>query len=169
MLLFSLIVPITGTYIWLKYEKKLIKREMKQKMICEIDESELAILKFAKSEVGYKLHFENANEFEFESQMYDVVEFELSEDSIIYKCWCDNDESRLNKKLANLVSDFLNANQKKQENDKKLINYLKTLYCEEFSDLLMWPQTQINTKNKPPFCYYSSLGVLPNIPPPKSI
>ena len=58
-------------------------------MIAGIDKSELVLFKFSKEETTTKLNWKHAKEFEFNQQMYDVVEKQVSKDSIHYWCWWD--------------------------------------------------------------------------------
>ncbi|MFM9945448.1 MAG: hypothetical protein ACKVQB_09480 [Bacteroidia bacterium] len=128
ILLICLIAPITGTYIWLKYEKKQTKHEVKRQMIAGMDKNELVLLKFTRVQKETTLRWKHCKEFEFKGQMYDIVERELKGDSIFYRCWWDNTETKLNKKLDRLVSEVLGGNQQNKDNNKRLIQFFKSLY-----------------------------------------
>lgn len=166
-LLFCLIAPITGTYIWLKYEKKRTRHEVKSKMMERLDENDLVLLKFSTVDKELKLNWEHSNEFEYKGQMYDIVETKISGDTTYYTCWWDNDETKLNKKLTNLVSDVLGKNQQNKENNKRLIQFFKSLYHTKNFDFVAHYQLTdkkyfINNSGS-----NTSFSLDPLVPPPQ--
>lgn len=96
-LFFSLLVPLTGTYLWLYCEKAAVKQQVKQKILGGIDKEELISLTFKTKETTKILHWEHAREFEYQGRMYDVVETIEKGDSITYWCWPDHEETQLNR------------------------------------------------------------------------
>ena len=90
--------------------------------------SELVLMKFTQSESQTKLRWEHAKEFEFDGQMYDIIETEIKGDSIFYRCWWDHAETMLNKQLKNLVADALEKDPKNNESQKRLLHFYKSLY-----------------------------------------
>lgn len=117
---------------FLKYQKKLVKKEIKRKIIAGLDKQELVLLKFSTKETQTLLRWEHAKEFEFKGEMYDVVETKITSDSIHYWCWWDFEETALNKKLFELTSLALNNNPQKKETQNQLINFYKSLFFENF-------------------------------------
>src|SRR5688572_27780769 len=103
-LFLSLTVPFAGTYTWLQYHKHQTKRAIKWRMIAGMQGEELELLKFSKAETQTKLRWEHSREFEYNSQMYDVVAVITKADSVFYWCWWDNEETLLNKQLGQLVA-----------------------------------------------------------------
>ena len=77
-----LIAPAVVTYSWLQQRKRVVKKEVKWKMIVGIDKSELVLLKFSKAAMASKLKWKHAKEFEFNNQMYDIGDKVVSKDSI---------------------------------------------------------------------------------------
>ena len=108
------------TYLWLNLQKKQVKREVKWEIIEGIDRSELVLIQLSKSEVEEKLEWEHSKEFEFEGEMYDVVEFEETPDSIKYWCWWDHEETALNKNLADVVNNLLGNHPDRKEKEQKV-------------------------------------------------
>lgn len=96
-LLAIMLVPFTGTYFWLQYQKKIIRKEVKTKIINKIDRKELVMFIFTKEETETKLRWEHSKEFEYLGQMYDIVESNTNGDTITYWCWHDHKETKLNK------------------------------------------------------------------------
>ncbi len=52
-------------------------------------------LKFSKTEITTKLNWKHSKEFEFNNQMYDVVDKVVTRDSIRYWCWWDFKETEI--------------------------------------------------------------------------
>lgn len=88
---------------YLKWEKKIIKREIKHKIIAGIDKNELVKLEFGYDELK-NLRWEHSKEFEYNGEMYDIVETEIKKEKVIYYCWWDNEETKLNRQLNNLLN-----------------------------------------------------------------
>jgi hypothetical protein len=125
-----LIAPLATTLLFLQFQKKQVKKELKRKIIAGIDKSELVLLKFTEEESLNQIKWEHSKEFEYKGEMYDVVEKEVHGDVIYYWCWWDHEETKLNKQLITLVDHFLGNNPTKQEKQGKLLDYFKKLYFE---------------------------------------
>ncbi|PTB91022.1 hypothetical protein C9994_16285, partial [Marivirga lumbricoides] len=97
-----LFAPGLITYSWLSHQKRAVKHEVKWKMIAGMDKNELVLLKFT-SEEAKVLKWEHAKEFEYQNEMYDVVEQQTIGDTTYYWCWWDHEETALNKQLSLLV------------------------------------------------------------------
>lgn len=168
LLICLLTLPVSSTYVYLKIYKNQIKKEIKHKIINEIDKKELVLLKFSHSEAKTKLKWEHSKEFEYNQEMYDVVEKEITKDSVFYWCWWDFEETKLNRKLMALVKNHLGKSEQKQEKESTLFHFLEKLFFEEMATFL-----KFSTSNK---AY--SLGYLNNyqslhqdvfLPPPELV
>ncbi len=160
--------PLAGTYIWLKHEVKIARKEVKMQLIKGLNKSELVTLKFAKSKVSSELKFEHSKEFEYHGEMYDVVKSVEKSDTIIYTCWWDNKETKLNKQLAHLMDDIIGSNPQNKENQKRLVNFYKSLFHENTASLIA--DNPLFTGNS----YYSFNNFIysincpaPPVPPPE--
>jgi hypothetical protein len=167
-LLCCLFAPITGTYLYLKHEKKLIKREIKAHLLTGIDKKECIQLTFKLSDSQSKLRWEHAKEFEWNGQMFDVLHKKVIGDSIQYTCWWDNKEGQLNKKLTELVSNFIGNHAQNKENNKRLYHYFKSLYCERIVTNFNLSFKLVKIQYHENQVLVKSMGNKPNIPPPKS-
>ena len=128
MLLLTLVVPLVGTYWVLQKRKKIVRKEIKWKIIEGIDKKELVCLSFSKTDVEFKLKWKHSKEFEFEGEMYDIVEKQESKDSFSYWCWWDYEETQLNKSLSNVVGKTLQNDPYNKLNKNKLLVFFKSLY-----------------------------------------
>lgn len=120
-LFFSLLVPFTGTYLWLYCEKAAVKQQVKQKILGGIDKEELISLTFKTTETSEILHWEHPGEFEYLGRMYDVVETKVKGDSISYWCWPDHEETQLNRQINEMAK---TDTEKNTPINNSLIKYL---------------------------------------------
>ena len=127
-LLFSLVAPLTITFFWLKHQKSTVRREVKQNMIAGLDKNELVLLKFTAQESQTKLHWEHSEEFEYNDQMYDIVETQIKGDTTYYWCWWDNEETKLNKQLDELLAYALGNNPQNKDSQKQLSDIFESFY-----------------------------------------
>lgn len=135
--------------------------------MANIDSSKLELLKFAQSEIQTKLRWEHSREFEFEHQMYDVVESKIVGDSIYYWCWWDHEETELNQLLKELAIQAFDQHPKNKQQQERLLNYLKSLYCIhhlEADSIVYFPP---NSPSVADTIEYSSLCISPPTPPPR--
>jgi len=95
-------MPFFGTYALLRHHTRVVRREVKRRLVDEMDKGELVSLEFTRGEAE-KLRWEHEDEFELNGHMYDVVEKEIAGDSIKFWCWPDHKEARLKKQLNSLV------------------------------------------------------------------
>lgn len=167
ILLFILIVPVVVTYTWLQQHKRAVKREVKWNMIAGIDKKELVFFTFSNKDIVTKLRWEHDKEFEFQKQMYDVVEKVVAKDSTKLWCWWDHDETKLNKQLQRLlVGVFQNDLESKTKQNAAYKFYTLLFFQPQFSwkpFFLTIYNKQFNGKNT----IYKSITSLTSLPPPK--
>ena len=167
LLLFCLVAPVTTTLIFLKYQKRLVRKEIKRKIIAGIDKEELVLLKFTEDDMQCQLKWEHSKEFEFKGEMYDVVESQTLGDTTFFWCWWDYKETRLNKQLSNLLTTAWGNNPVNKEQHKRLISFFKLLYYAETQDETLEPcGNQIDLS----FCQQILLSTVyysPPAPPPE--
>ena len=166
LLLFCLIAPITATFTFLHYQKKQIKKEVKRQIIAGIDKEELVLLKFTEEESQTKLRWEHSKEFEYNGQMYDIVDKEIRGDTIYYWCWWDHEETELNKKLDNLVAYALGHDAQRKDSQKRVEDFYKTLYFSSNSNWALFLIQSGQTRTIYKF-NYQTISFPPPVPPPE--
>ncbi|MBN1252346.1 MAG: hypothetical protein JXA16_09415 [Bacteroidales bacterium] len=166
LLFLILFVPFIATYSWLSHKKKLIKKEVKNLIVSNIDKNQLTVFKFQINEIESKLKWKHSKEFEYNGQMFDIVESKIINDSITYLCWPDNEETVLNKKLQALLNLALGKNPLTNKNKSRLINFYNTLYFNNIEKINF-----VNEKNHNLISYYynnyKSIYLSPQNPPPQ--
>ena len=168
LLIFSVVSPFWLFFSILQFEKHSLKKEIKRNIIAGINKSELVLLKFSKEEIKTKLRWEHSKEFEYNNEMYDIVESEAKNDSIFYWCWWDYEETNLNKKLDMLVKHASGMNKKNTEQANRITNFFSSFYYNNFAD--DYNIESPISKAAFPICLlnYSSRNTIPDTPPPQS-
>jgi hypothetical protein len=164
--LFCLIVPLVVTFACLQYQKVMVRKEVKHTIIHGIDKADLVLLRFTEKESQTQLRWERTKEFEFKGQMFDIVERETKGDTTYYWCWCDREETRLNKMLDELVAKILGSNPQTRESQEKLVEYYMNLYYGSdfvFATIPVPIKHDFYMYNKS----YSSIYLSPPFPPPR--
>jgi hypothetical protein len=129
-LLAFLIVPLQSSFVGIQFRKKMLRKEIKHKIIAGLNEDELVKLKFANSEIQKKLKWKHSKEFEFNGEMYDIVKTKKTADSTEYYCWWDSEESSLNRKLIALVCQNLPDLPENKELGFQLSNFYKSIFFQ---------------------------------------
>jgi hypothetical protein len=120
---------MVGTYGWLQMQKRAMRKEVKHKLMAQVDKSQLVLLKFTSEEATKQLEWEHSKEFEYQNEMYDVVSTETHGDTTYYWCWWDYEETDLNRQLVNLTTLALNKDPQHQK--RQLAQFLQHLFVEE--------------------------------------
>jgi hypothetical protein len=98
-----LIQPAIGAAPWLLREKAAVKSEARERLRGGLEEAAIVTLSFTLEESRTVLRWEDEQEFEYEGRMYDVVETRVEGGTVSYRCWRDEEETRLNERLKELA------------------------------------------------------------------
>ncbi len=104
LLLLSFAIPFWGAVTVLQFQKAKTRKEVKKQIKAGLFPEELTLLVFSKTEAKGLLHWEHDKEFEFNGQMYDVVERGQSGDSVWFLSYWDHHETKIKKSLKDLIS-----------------------------------------------------------------
>lgn len=166
VLLFAFAAPVTTAFMFLQYQKKQVKREVKWKMIAGIDREELVVLKFTEAEKKTELNWKHSKEFEYRGEMYDIVETAVSGDTTTYWLWWDSEETKLNRQLDDLVAQVFGKSPKDEKGQEMLTQFYKQLfyaYAEPVSSAFIG----VETTYTPYAENFSSALLTPPSPPPR--
>lgn len=136
-------------------------------MISATNHDELVHLRLTEEEKQEELHWKHQREFEYRGEMYDVVKTETEGEITHFTLWHDHEETRLNKKLDELVAIALGDSPKKQENEKKLNDFFKSLFVvgdQLASGTILLAE---NVKYHPAKNYKQQGSHSPPVPPPE--
>lgn len=159
--------PVATTIISLRFERKMIRKEVKRMIIAGLDKKDLVLIKLTRSEKKTQLRWKHSKEFEYKGQMYDIVEKEYKNGITYFWCWWDFEETSLNKKLTRLAAHIFDNSTNKQQKEKKLSNFYHSLYFEECSTQIVWIKIsdRINLSLNQPEFYQNRSNSPPNPPP----
>jgi hypothetical protein len=113
-----------------------------------------------------QLKWKHSREFEFNGEMYDIVEEEMTGDTMHYWCWWDNEETRLNQQLDDLISKSSGTNKEQKQTQQRLSQFFHSLYITFIPASLQW----IPKINRPDFKYHfniKTIDISPPNPPPE--
>lgn len=165
LLFLCLLAPFAITYTFLRVQKHQLKRNIKHTIIKAIDKNELVLLRFSIKEATEKLDWEHSKEFEFEGEMYDVVEKRESKDSVIFWCWWDNKETMLNRQLAGVLLNSWQQNDNQKQQNDYLIQYTKNWLSCDSSPKCPADKFSFIQSPSPGYLFYH-INFLPPIPTP---
>ena len=95
--------PFAGAIPWLQIKKAVVRKDVNRSIIQGLENDRLIVLRFLKEETETLLRWEHPGEFEYDGQMYDVVETWTAGDTVFYRCWWDREETKLNDRLRELA------------------------------------------------------------------
>lgn len=136
LLLCTFLLPFVGRYASIEYQARVVKKQVKRKMIAGINCTELVPLTISKQDAANKLNWHHSKEFEYLGQMYDIVYTDsLGNDSLQYWLYWDNEETKLNRQLASLVANVLGHDPVQQDRNAQFNNFAKDIFCIEIFTL----------------------------------
>lgn len=166
LLFICLVAPLVATFTFLHHQKASVRKELKHRIIDGVDRDELVLLKFTIAESRTKLRWKHTKEFEFAGQMYDIVEKQISGDTIYYWCWWDHEETRLNRQLDDLVAKVLGNNPQRKDRQDKTIEFLKKLYCNNSIEFAMLMK-EVKLHYPAGTGQFPAIAHSPPVPPPR--
>lgn len=160
-------MPVVATYCFLHLQKKQIKKEIKWKIIEGIDKEELVLLKFDRTQTHSQLHWKHSKEFEYQGEMYDVVDSGIVGDTIYYWCWWDHEETELNKMLKEIMMLSPGKHPMNRDSQFRLLQFFNSLFFAE-ADLVI-NNLCIELKVNYFFAFHpiNSFSGSPPVPPPE--
>lgn len=168
LLLICLTAPFAGSYCWLHYEAYLVSKDVKRQILTGMDRDELILLSFTTAEAE-NLKWKHAREFEFNSNLYDIVELETQGDTTLYWCWLDSKETRLGKQLDQLITMALDKDPQNKNNRNHPPQRISTYYL---INPISWSLSQEEPpalQPRSPGFSDCSVSFSPPAPPPKTV
>ena len=152
-LLLCFTAPVAGTYLWLRFERKQVRREVKAKILNGIERDQLTLLSFTYTQAAQQLTWEHAGEFTYKDEKYDIVEQHTNHGKTKYWCWHDTKESGLDKQLTDLVHKAFGDGKQRNERDKQVVQVFKVLHYQPYFPTHIHSQNEdFETTEKACFC-----------------
>lgn len=167
LLLISLYLPSLGTFLWFRHHQQIIRKEVKEKFVSNLDDSQLELLIFSQEEVDHLIVWKHSEEFKYNGFMYDIVKRKLENGTYSFWCWKDDKETILSKKLDTILANIFGDNPQEQQKQQHLHQFLTTVFQSKIES---WePVIPYYQEEKTDFYYldhYQSLSMVPIAPPP---
>ncbi len=128
LFLVTFVAPFWGTYFYLTIQQKYIKEGVQNKIEEGIPINEMVKLTFSKSEIDKVLRWEHDKEFQYNGQMYDVVEVTDVGDSLQYLCWWDKAETATKKNKQDLLHTGIDTSNPGKHFPSTFSDYYKSIY-----------------------------------------
>ena len=147
----------------------MVRKEVKSEMLAGIDKSELVFFTFSLIDTKTKLDWKHSKEFEYNGEMYDIVEKTHTKDSIQYLCWWDHEETKLSKQLSKLLVSAFQSDAPSKNKKEQIVNFYKSIY---FQDMFSWEPFYVlvpSIKNIAPKICYKSIPFTISLPPPENV
>lgn len=94
--------PVVVVFMFLYYQKQVIKNKVATQILSRIHKEDLVLLKSTKNTSSH-YRWMNNKEFRYNGRMYDVVRIEHKKDTTYYWCWQDDEETTINQQIDHLV------------------------------------------------------------------
>ncbi|MGW8123804.1 hypothetical protein ACV07N_14195 [Roseivirga echinicomitans] len=128
ILLALLTLPFGGTYLFLEMEKVKAKQYAAIAIANIETPVEMVHLAFTEAQMKSELRWEHAGEFEYKTQMYDIISREVKGDTTYFYAYWDKLESLVNNKLKELITLHLGGESDQKDDSQLVISLLKALY-----------------------------------------
>jgi hypothetical protein len=162
-----LVLPAWGTYLFLHALKNQAKSEAMALVSKKEMEADLVTLKFGKEETA-SLRWEHPGEFEYQGQMYDIMDTRTTADSVIYKCYADHKESRINKAIARTLAGAAGKHHDQQNKNRNLLDFFRISYIPATKGSISSTLPQLSIQHSTFKIQNSTLNPpQPPSPPPK--
>jgi len=123
VLVFVFFYSIMGFYLNFEIAQYRIKEEIKEKIINNLPEKELTLVKISSSDNNKITWMEDGKEFRYDGNMFDVVRIRTKSDTTYYYCFSDEKESKLFVNLDKLVKEQTDNSQSRTNQKKQDITY----------------------------------------------
>jgi actin-related protein len=118
-----------GFYLNFEIEQFRIKEEIKDKIINNLPEKDLTLVKISSRDKEKITWTEDSKEFRYNGNMFDVVNIKIKSDTTCYYCFNDEKESQLFTNLDKLVKEQTDNSRSRTCEKKQDITY----FFHEFS------------------------------------
>jgi hypothetical protein len=167
LLTIVLLAPIAGSLIFFELRKSFIRNEVENKILSGLSQKEIMTLKFSLAETKTRLNWKHAREFEFEGQMFDIMDINLVGDTVIVSCFLDQKETRLKIQKEKIIAKALGHDPLGKNHSEKIKNFFNSGFHLVLFD---WKPADLSSKIVPvanPVSHFCSIALSPAAPPPK--
>ena len=165
-LLFVLTLPFWLTPGFLYIQKEQIKYKLKEKLKQQLTYKDFETLRFSRKQAKENLEWEHDSEFEYNGYMYDVIRKTVSQDSVSFVVWKDDDETKINQELDNVLQTLYS--QPDPIHQGHFISFIKTLIYQESNEFLTFQWGSFSSEKNGFYHFlYSDPEIAIASPPPQ--
>ena len=165
LLFFCLLAPPVLIATIIHQEKRVVRKSVKKRLIAGIAREELVLLKFSSRQKETLLNWEHSREFEYNGQMYDVVEAVQHGDTTSYWCWPDDAETELNRQLEGLMVQNWGQHPEKNKHQKRWLDFFNDLFHHTIGAYTFFGPVEKMTRPVHPAGIRIQAGNTPSPPP----
>ena len=131
LLIFTLTLPFSSTYIYFKQRQYVIKKSVKRQIKRGVSEKDLVLLKIplwlenTENEQFERIH---SKEFRYKGEMYDIVRSENHGRETWYYCIWDKEETALFAQLNELFEKAWGNDRSQQQTNERLNQFLHSIF-----------------------------------------
>jgi hypothetical protein len=124
--------PFWGTYTYFQVQQRKIRNEVTRKAEAGFEKTRLVLIKFTREKAENDLKWNDAREFEYKGQMYDIVQQTLHSDTIYYTCYKDHKETKLKESKDRMIAKAVGQDPSRKNQSEKLTDFFKTVFSQDF-------------------------------------
>jgi len=123
----AMLLPFWGAFSLLKFEQCVHRKSVKRAFLNALPPVSLTRIAVLSTDKDVVLKWEHSREFEWNRDMYDIVNQNIEGDSTIYHCWKDHQDTALNNRLEGVIKLAWQGRDQNQENPPEL-EFLKRVF-----------------------------------------
>jgi len=152
----------------LQWKKAQVRHEVKEQMVEGMDRAELVEIRLGWAEMG-ELEWEHEKEFEYQGEMYDVVEKRVEGGEMVFLCWPDQQESALNRQLEQLAARALGHDSDHQHHQQLTQRFFNSLFPPQMAPAPHFPSFPSPEYLISNDIFSPQLHLTPPVPPPSLV
>jgi hypothetical protein len=139
-----------------------LKENFSERYVQSQNQERIQTLVFSKSEISQVLKWEHDREFEYQGQMYDVLEIHDKGEQVEYLVWHDEEESELKEKER----EYEDFDPKDQERPQSKSSFHLTFFFQEIPPTSFLKLSAERLESVQIETFWKNLNTLPITPPP---
>lgn len=120
-------VPSGLGFMLLKFQKRIIRNSVKELIYSSLSNSELSRI-VVKTNDSDDILWHHHDEFEFKGNMYDVISIDSQKDSVVYLCFLDEKESKVNINIDQLAKSIWSHSPLSNDFETKLVDFIQKVF-----------------------------------------
>jgi hypothetical protein len=159
--------PMDGALGWLYFQRAQIRRSVAAHILGGTGTKNLVLLEFTKEETRTLLRWEHPREFEYNLQMYDVVQTWTVGDTVYFRCFWDRAETKLKDRLRELAALAMGTTRRPAVGADPGLVFVRSSWEPAPAAWIPVAPGLAHSRAFPSSKLYSSVRIPPPTPPPR--